>query len=70
MKNTSVQLLQQLKLTGMAQIYQAATEMPLNKQPDTHQLIAQMVDAEQQHRSVKRMNKTIDIRRLWIATTN
>lgn len=64
MKNTSVQLLQQLKLTGMAQIYQASTEMPLDKQPDTHQLIAQMVDAEQQYRSVKRMNMFIRLSKL------
>ena len=64
MKNSSVQLLQQLKLNGMAQIYQAATEMSLDKQPDTHQLIAQMVDAEQQYRSVKRMNMFIRLSKL------
>jgi len=64
MKNESVQLLQQLKLNGMAQIYQAATEMSLDKQPDTHQLIAQMVDAEQQYRSVKRMNMFIRLSKL------
>lgn len=64
MKNSSVQLLQQLKLNGMAQVYQAATEMSLDQQPDTHQLIAQMVDAEQQYRSVKRMNMFIRLSKL------
>ncbi len=69
MKNTSVQSLQQLKLNGMAQTYQAAIELPLDKQPDTHQLIAQMVDAEQQYRSVKRMNMFIRLSKLRYSVT-
>lgn len=64
MKNSSIQSLQQLKLTGMAQAYQAAKQMPLNQQPDTDQLIAQMVDAEQQYRAVKRMNMFIRLSKL------
>jgi len=56
MKNATLQTMRQLKLQGMADSYQAACQLPINKLPDTHELIATMTDAEQLHRSNKKMS--------------
>ena len=64
MKNTSIQSLNELKLKGMAQAYQASLDLPINQQPDSHELIARMVDAEQQYRSVKRMQMYIRLSKM------
>jgi len=43
-----------MKLQGMADSYQAICELPVDKQPTTHECIATLVDAELQSRSTKR----------------
>lgn len=47
---STVEQLRELKLSGMAKRYEAALEMPIHQQPDTHALIAMLADAELQHR--------------------
>jgi len=69
MKNTSIQSLNELKLKGMSQAYQASLDLPINQQPDSHELIARMVDAEQQHRSVKRMQMYIRLSKMRYSVT-
>jgi len=69
MKNTSLQLLQQLKLNGMAQAYEGILSLPLNQQPDAHELIARMIDGEQQHRSLRRMNMYLRLSKLRYQAT-
>lgn len=64
MKNTSLELLQQLKLTGMAQAYEAALALPIDQHPETHQLLAQMIELEQQHRALKKMKMFIRLSKL------
>jgi len=56
--NTSntAQLMHKLKLDGMANSYEAICELPIDKQPDTHQCLATLTDAEVQSRSTKRTN--------------
>lgn len=56
MTNASLDLMRQLKLTGMADAYQAVLELPVNEQLQGDELIARLMDAEQQHRQIKRMN--------------
>jgi len=50
--NTTATLeqLHELKLSGMSRSYQAVLQMPLNKHPEAHALIAQLVQAEKQNR--------------------
>lgn len=56
MRNATLQTMRQLKLHGMADSYEAACQLPINKLPDIHQLVANMADAEQLHRSNKKMS--------------
>ena len=51
MTNASLDLMRQLKLTGMADAYQAVLELPVNEQLQGDELIARLMDAE-----IKRMN--------------
>jgi DNA replication protein DnaC len=54
--STTLQMMHKLKLDGMASSYQAICELPMDKQPDTHQCLATMIDAEVQSRATKRTN--------------
>jgi len=54
--STTVKMMHNLKLDGMANSYQAICELPMDKQPDTHQCLATMIDAEAQSRATKRTN--------------
>lgn len=64
MKNASLELIRQLKLNGMATAYEGILALPINQQPDAHELLARLIDAEQQHRSVRRMNMYLKISKL------
>lgn len=54
--NTQITLdqLNQLKLHGMADAYQAVLSLPVQEQPSIHQFIARLSEAEMQHRVNKR----------------
>jgi len=54
--STTLQMMHKLKLDGMAHSYQAICDLPADKQPDTHQCLATLIDAEIQSRSTKRTN--------------
>jgi len=54
MKNQNLELMNSMKLSGMAASYQTAIELPIDKQPDSHEMIAIMLDAEKQYRSDKK----------------
>jgi len=49
MKNESLQSMKRIKLNGMAAAYEAILGLPVNQQPQAHELIATLVDAERQH---------------------
>ena len=55
MTNASLELMRHMKLAGMADAYQAILELPINEQLQGDELIAQLIDAEQQYRQTKRM---------------
>ena len=61
---SSIQMMQSMKLTGMADAYQAITQMPLDKQPHSHECIATIIDAEQKNRRFKRSNMYIRLSKL------
>lgn len=69
MKNGSLETLRLLKLDGMAGAYEAIIGLPVNKQPEAHKMIARMVDAEQQHRSHKRMKMFLRLSKLRYQAT-
>lgn len=55
MTNASLELMRHMKLSGMADAYQAILELPINEQLQGDELIARLIDAEQQYRQTKRM---------------
>jgi len=69
MKNASIQTMKLLKMDGMAAAYEAACSLPVNQQPDAHQMIAQLIDAEQQSRADKRMKLYIRLSKLRYPAT-
>lgn len=69
MKNATLQTFRQLKLHGMADSYESALQLPVNKQPDTHELIATLTDAEQQYRSKKKMDMYLRLSKLRYPAT-
>lgn len=50
----NLQQLKQLNLHGMVRSYQSVLEQPVNKHPESHELMAMLVHAEIQHRSQHR----------------
>lgn len=64
MKNASLQTMKEMKMEGMASAYEAVLSLPINKQPEPHQMLAQLVDAEQQHRSHKKMKMLLRFSKL------
>lgn len=57
-------LLQRLKLKGMADSYQSVIEMPVNRHPGNHELIAQLAHAEEQHRKAQKMKLFLRLSKL------
>ncbi len=54
MKNESLQAMKRLKLNGMASAYEATLALPLHQHPSTHEMIAVLIDAENQSRAQRR----------------
>jgi DNA replication protein DnaC len=69
MTNASLQLLQQLKLAGMASAYEGILSLPIHQQPDAHELLARLVDAEQQQRAHKRMQMYLRLSKMRYQAT-
>lgn len=69
MKNATLDLLKEMKLTGMANAYQAVLSLPINKHPASHELMATLTDAEQQHRSQRKMDLYIRMSKLRYRST-
>ena len=69
MKNESLDMFRQMKLAGMADAYQAVLSVPINNQPDAHELIAQLLDAEYQHRTDRRTKMFLRLSKLRYQAT-
>ncbi len=65
----TLHLMQKMKLLGMASSYEAILDLPLNKHPDTHDCIANLVDAELQNRSHRRTQMLLRLSKLRYRTT-
>ena len=64
MKNATLQLLKQMKLEGMANVYEGILLMPLNLQPEPHELLARLADAELQSRDDRRMKMFLKLSKM------
>ena len=69
MQNATLESMKSMKLLGMAASYEAAIQMPINQQADTHDMIATMMDAEQQYRAKKKMDMYLRISKLRYRST-
>lgn len=50
----TLEQLEQMKLSGMAQVYRAVMDMPVNQLPGPHELMAKLVESEKQNRVSQR----------------
>lgn len=64
MKNASLETMRQIKLIGMADAYEGILTLPVNQQPEAHELLARLIDAEKQYRSHKRMQMFLRLSKL------
>ena len=69
MKNATLDAMKAMRLEGMANAYEANLNLPVNEQMDSHELIAQLIDAEQQQRSFRRMKLFIRLSKLRYSAT-
>ncbi len=64
MKNASLESMKLMKLNGMVGAYEAVLSLPVNQQPGAHEMLARLVDAEQQNRAQKRMQMFLRLSKL------
>ncbi len=69
MKNESLEKMRQLKVTGMANAYEAILHLPVNKHPEAHLLLSQLIDAEQEYRAHRKMKMFIRLSKLRYQAT-
>jgi DNA replication protein DnaC len=61
--------LKQLRLQGMARTYEAILSLPVNNQPQAHEMIAQMAQQETEHKQFKRTQMFLRLSKLRYAAT-
>ncbi len=69
MKNESLEIMKSLKMIGMSQAYEGILGLPINKQGEAHQMISQLIDAEQSYRSRKKMDMFVRLSKLRYQAT-
>jgi hypothetical protein len=69
MKNGSLEIMRVLKLQGMADAYEATLSLPINQQPDAHEMLANLIDAEKQNRWHKRIKMFLRLSKLRYQAT-
>ncbi len=69
MKNQTLEILKQMKLLGMASAYEGVLSLPLNQQPEPHEMLTRLADAEQQYRADKRMKMFLRLSKLRYQAT-
>lgn len=69
--NTAATLeqLKELKLQGMVRSYEAILQLPVNKHPEGHNLIAQLAEAERQNRTQHKTKMFLKLSKLRYAGT-
>lgn len=67
--NENLQQLGILKLQGMKKSYQALTDLPLDKQPEGHQMLSLMIQSETQHRQLLRTDMLLRLGKLRYRAT-
>lgn len=60
----TVDQMQQLKVNGMAKLYQAITEQPVHQQPETHALVGMLTEAEIQSRQHLKTQQLLRVSKL------
>jgi len=64
MNQQTLESMNHMKLRGMHTMYESVLQLPVDKQPEPHALIAQLVDAEHHYRQDKRMHMYIRLSKM------
>lgn len=67
--NQTLEQLHELKLSGMKKSYQVFLDLPIDKQPEGHQLLSLLVQAEMQHRQLTRTDILLKLAKLRYRAT-
>ena len=65
--NATLEQMKQLRLSGMAHAYQQQLELPLHKQLDAHELIAQLIQSEQLNRQQEKTTYYLKLAKLRLS---
>ena len=65
----TLQQLKELKLSGMARSYESILQLSSHQQPESHTLVAQLCDAEMQHRTFSKTQFFLKLSKLRYAAT-
>ena len=69
MTSASLSSLRDLRLSDMAAAYEAILALPLDQQPDGHDMLARLIDAERQGRAHRRTQLNLRLSKLRYAAT-
>ena len=69
MQNTTLEIMKQMKLQGMAGSYEAVPGLPVHQHPEAHEMMATLIDAERQHRSRKKIELFLRLSKLRYRAT-
>lgn len=65
----TLEQMQQLRLDGMAQSYEAILSLPLHQHPEAHQMVAQLIQQEKDWKRVKRTHLYLRLSKLRYAAS-
>lgn len=68
-KDSTLKQLRELNLEGMATAYESIMNLPVNKQPEGHTMLAQMAEKEYYYRSHKRQEMYLKLSKLRYKST-
>ena len=69
MKNTTLDIMKNMKLHGMVDAYEAVLGLPINQHPEAHEMIAALLNAEQENRVHRRMKMFLRLSKLRYSAT-
>ena len=65
----TLEQMQQLRLQGMAQSYEAILALPSHQHPEAHQMLAQLIQQEKEWKIIKRTRMYLRISKLRYAAS-
>jgi len=69
MQNSTLEMMKQMRLQGMASSYEAVLGLPVNQHPEAHEMLATLIDAEKLNRAHKKTELFLRLSKLRYRAT-